>query len=220
MSAQREPDALTGMPLKQGIVYVLTNRAMPDYVKVGRTAGNSSKDVLNRMKQLDNTSVPLPFDCEYAAVVGNYEEVERTLLTAFEDRRVRNREFLQDVAPHRVRAVIKLVEIDDVTPMGETETQVEVGEPPASKFRFSLAGVPIGTTLQWADDPQITCLVEDDTHVLYEGKQATISGVARELKGWSAAQGSRYWLHEGKTLQEWREQIESGERGPLSRLDD
>ena len=187
MSPQEEPDASTGMPLKQGIVYVLTNRAMPDYVKVGRTAGKSSKDILDRMKQLDNTSVPLPFDCEYAAVVDNYEEVERTLLTAFEDRRVRNREFLQDVAPHRVKAILKLVEIVDVTPMGETGTQVEVDESPASRFRFSLAGVPIGAPLQWADDPQITCRVEDDTHVLYEDKRATISGVARELKGWSSA---------------------------------
>ena len=71
-----------------------------------------------------------------------------------------------------------------------------------------MVGVPLGATLQWEDDPQITCLVEDDTHVLYEGKRATISGVARELKGWSAAQGSLYWLYEGKTLQELREQKE------------
>ena len=208
MNAKEEPTVLTGMPSKRGIAYVLTNRAMPQYVKVGQTAGNSSQDVLERMKQLDNTSVPLPFDCEYAAVVDNYAAVERTLLTAFEDRRVRNREFLQEVAPHRVKAVLKLVEIVDVTPMGETGTQVEPNEPPASKFRFSLVGVPLGATLRWEDDPQITCLVEDDTHVLYEGKRATISGLARELKGWSAAQGSRYWLYEGKTLQELREQKE------------
>lgn len=220
MNAQEEPTALTEIPSKQGIVYVLTNRAMPDYVKVGRTAGNSSKDVVDRMKQLDNTSVPLPFDCEYAAVVDNFVAVERTLLTAFEDRRVRNREFLQEVAPHRIKAILKLVEIVDVTPMGETGTLLEADKSPASKFRFSLAGVPFGATLQWADDPQITCLVEDDTRVLYEGKRATISGIARELKGWSAAQGSRYWMYAGKTLQEWREQIESGEGEPPSQIDD
>ena len=214
MRAQEEHDASTEKSLEQGIVYVLTNRAMPDFIKVGQTEGNSSKDVLDRMKQLDNTSVPLPFDCEYAAVVYNYKQVERTLLTAFEDRRVRNREFLQDVAPHRVKAVLKLVEVVDVTPIGETGTQDEVEESPASRFRFSLAGVPIRATLQWADDSQITCQVDDDTHVFYEGKRTTISGVAKELKGWSAAQGSRYWLYEGKTLQEWREQIESGEGGP------
>ncbi len=198
-------------PSKRGIVYVLTNRAMPEYVKVGRTAGDSPRDVLERMKNLDNTSVPLPFDCEYAVVVDNYETVERTLLAAFEDRRVRNREFLHDVAPHRVKAILKLVELTEVTPAGEIGMQVEAYDPPAPRFRFSLTGVPLGATLQWADNPEITCQVDDDTHVLYEGKRTTISGVAKELKGWSAAQGSLYWLYQGKTLQEWREQIESGE---------
>lgn len=219
MSAEESPADIPGMPLKRGIVYVLTNRAMPDFVKVGRTAGDSAKDVLDRMKNLDNTSVPLPFDCEYAVVVNDFEVVERTLLTAFEDRRVRNREFLQEVAPHRVKAILKLVEITDVTPTGESGPQVEADKSHASRFRFSLAGVPIGSTLEWADDPRITCLVEGDTHVLHEGKRTTISGLARELKGWSAAQGSRYWLYEGKTLQEWREQIELGESGPPSQLD-
>ena len=185
---------------------MLTNRAMPYFVKVGRTAGDSAKDVSARMKNLDNTSVPLPFDCEYAAVVNNFEVVERTLLAAFADRRVRNREFLQEVAPHRVKAVLKLVEIADVTPPGETSLQGEADKSPASRFRFSLAGVPTGAKLEWADDPRITCVVEDDTHVMFKGNRVTISGLAKELKGWTAAQGSRYWLYEGKTLQEWREQ--------------
>ncbi len=220
MNTKEITDAPTGLQSNQGIVYVLTNQAMPDFVKVGQTAGDSAKDVLDRMKNLDNTSVPLPFDCEYAAVVNDFKTVEQTLLTAFEDRRVRNREFLKNVAPHRVRAILKLVEIADVTPVAETGEQVEVDKSPASPFRFSLAGVPSGATLRWADDPQITCVVEDDRNILYEGKRATISGVAKVLKGWSAAQGSRYWLYEGKTLQEWREQIELGEGGPPSQLDD
>ena len=220
MSAEESPVHKPDMPSNRGIVYVLTNQAMPDYVKVGRTAGDSAKDVVDRMKNLDNTSVPLPFDCEYAAVVDNFDVVERTLLTAFEDRRVRNREFLREVAPHRVKAVLKLVEIDDVTPRGEAITQIEADKTPAAPFRFSLAGVPFGSTLQWADDIRITCVVEDDKSVMYEGKRTSISGIARELKGWSAAQGSRYWLYEGKTLQEWREHIELGEGGPPTQSGD
>ena len=96
-----------GGPLNRGIVYVLTNQAMDSYVKVGRTGGSSPQDVLARMKQLDNTSVPLPFDCEYAAVVDDFDNVEKALLTAFEDRRLRNREFLYDVAPHRIKAILR-----------------------------------------------------------------------------------------------------------------
>jgi hypothetical protein len=217
-SQEEAPDdasTATQIPSNRGIVYVLTNQAMDNYVKVGRTDGNSSKRVLDRMKQLDNTSVPLPFDCEYAAVVDNYEKVEQSLLTAFEDRRVRNREFLYGVAPHRLKTLLQLLQIDDVTPRGsdvvDVPPVVDGGRKP--KFKFSSARVPVGATLQWADDPQITCRVEDDTHILYQGKRATISGVAKERKGWTSAQGSRYWLYEEVTLQERREQVESEEEG-------
>ena len=38
------------------IVYVLTNPAMPGFVKIGYTT-----DIQARLKQLHNTSVPVPF---------------------------------------------------------------------------------------------------------------------------------------------------------------
>ena len=43
--------------LPQGIVYILTNEAMPGYVKIGRTDG----DLAGRVRQLNSTGVPLPF---------------------------------------------------------------------------------------------------------------------------------------------------------------
>ncbi|RYF85775.1 MAG: GIY-YIG nuclease family protein [Chitinophagaceae bacterium] len=49
----------------QGIVYVLTNAAMPNLIKIGFT---SHEDVKLRMAQLyASAGVPLPFDCVYAA---------------------------------------------------------------------------------------------------------------------------------------------------------
>lgn len=57
------------------IVYVLSNPAFDRYVKVGRTV-----DLEQRLRQLDNTSVPLPFRCEFAVEVadehGNQRKVE------------------------------------------------------------------------------------------------------------------------------------------------
>ena len=44
------------------IVYVLTNESMEGLVKIGRT----STGVEQRIRELDNTSVPLPFQCFYA----------------------------------------------------------------------------------------------------------------------------------------------------------
>ena len=47
----------------EGSVYVLTNPAMPNMVKIGKT----TRDVELRLADLYSTGVPLPFECEYAA---------------------------------------------------------------------------------------------------------------------------------------------------------
>ena len=73
---------------------------MPGYVKIGRTDG----DLASRVRQLDSTGVPLPFEVFYAARVRDSAFVERQLHAAFGDRRVRaNREFFT-VEQSRVRA--------------------------------------------------------------------------------------------------------------------
>ncbi len=95
------------------VIYILTNEAMPDFIKIGRT----ENAVTARMLQLDTTGIPLPFQCYYAAEVENYQRVEKALHVAFDDFRVRkNREFFQNLDPHKVRAVLELMAIRDVTP--------------------------------------------------------------------------------------------------------
>lgn len=72
------------------IVYILTNESMPDFVKIGFTHG----DVEERIKQLDRTGVPLPFEIYYAANVEHAEKEEKWLHSIFADRRARDsREF-------------------------------------------------------------------------------------------------------------------------------
>lgn len=51
---------------KLGIVYVLSNPAMPGIVKIGRS---DQKDLKQRLRSLFNTSVPLPFKVEFACYV-------------------------------------------------------------------------------------------------------------------------------------------------------
>lgn len=51
---------------QSGIVYVLTNPAMPGLVKIGQT----KRDKMDaRLKELYGTGVPLPFECQYACRV-------------------------------------------------------------------------------------------------------------------------------------------------------
>ena len=59
--------------MPEGIIYVLTNEAMPGYVKVGKT----STSVAQRIRELDSTSLPFPFECYYAARVVDMDEAEK-----------------------------------------------------------------------------------------------------------------------------------------------
>ena len=44
-----------------GIIYVLVNEAMPGLIKIGKIT-KEGKSVEDRMKELDSTGVPLPFE--------------------------------------------------------------------------------------------------------------------------------------------------------------
>ena len=63
------------MVMNEGIVYVLTNPAMPKMVKIGKTG----REVEARLNDLYTTGVPLPFECAYAAKVADMDKVEKAL---------------------------------------------------------------------------------------------------------------------------------------------
>ena len=150
-------------PPSTGIVYVLSNVAMPGYIKIGYISGSSPLDVQQRMKQLDGTGVPRAFDCEYAALVSNCAQVEKAIHTAFGDFRVRqNREFFEGVEPFRVKAILQLLAIEEMTPIankkhkGESDFGDLESEQPMRRretFTFSMIDVPRGATLEWGGQP-------------------------------------------------------------------
>lgn len=97
----------------QEIIYILTNEAMPGYVKIRKT----TNDLEQRVRDLSaSTSVPLPFTVFYACTVKNANFVEHQLHDAFDNNRVNpRREFFQ-IAPERVVAALKLAEVENLTP--------------------------------------------------------------------------------------------------------
>lgn len=60
------------MPQK-GFVYILTNKSMPNTVKVGKT----TKTPDNRAQELASTGVPTPFEIEYYAFFDDMDAAER-----------------------------------------------------------------------------------------------------------------------------------------------
>ena len=131
------------------IVYVLTNPAFDTYVKVGKTI-----NLEQRLKQLDNTSVPLPFRCVYAVEVDDESEVERLVHQAFADHRTRSSREFFEIDPQRVIAALKLTRGKDVTPKGdiaEDDEGVQALEKATRRRRktnrFSDAGIQVGDML-------------------------------------------------------------------------
>ena len=85
-----------------GIVYVLTNPAMPGYVKIGHT----SQSVEARMKTL-SSKAPLPYECAAAWEFEDARMVEKALHSAFADQRAsRFKEFFV-LEPERVIAILR-----------------------------------------------------------------------------------------------------------------
>jgi hypothetical protein len=92
--------------MSAGIVYVLVNEAFDNYVKIGKTI-----NLEQRLRQLDNTSVPLPFRCVYAVSVEDMDNVEKLAHNAFADQRVRNNREFFEIDAQRVISALKLTGI-------------------------------------------------------------------------------------------------------------
>lgn len=196
------------------IIYILINEAMPGYVKVGRTI-----DLAQRLRDLYTTPVPLPFECFYAARVEKGKRVEQHLHDAFADHRVSSgREFFE-IAPERVAAALRMVELEDVTPCEDyTETEEDKAALNEARrrravFNFKMVDIPVGATLTFARDKEKVCRVVDSRNVEFEGETMSLSESARRILEnmgyhWKAVQGPLYWEYEGETLEERRKRME------------
>ena len=174
------------------------------------------------MQSLFDTSVPVPFTCYYAARVEDPARVERSLFEAFGDKRSHPRREFFTVDPHRAAAVIKLVEVEDVTNQVEIDTStgnedtVSVNRATArtERLNFEMLDIQVGEILEFVKDPEITCRVvnQKPARVEYEGEIMSLSVSAQKAMNSSwGLQGSQYWMYGGRTLQEIREQMEARE---------
>lgn len=197
------------------IVYVLTNEAMPGIVKIGHTSGG----VQERMRSLFSTSLPLPFECAYAAEVVDAMLVERTLHALFSDHRVSpNREFFR-LTSEKVIIALRLAPHTDVTPSTgvyespEQKQAVERARERRGRINLRAIGVTPGAVLTFSRNENLTATVIDDSRVAFDGESMSLSGAAlKALRGlgyqWRTVNGSDVWMFDGETLDERRRRIE------------
>ena len=148
------------------IVYILTNESMPDTIKVGIT-----DNLDRRVRELDNTSTPLPFECYYAVEVENASAIEKKIHEGLDDKRIRqNREFF-NATPEQAKAILEIAEVmggknvtpkEDIVETPQDKQALENARKKRSRIDyFGILGIQKGTTLTFSKDKNITCIVSD-----------------------------------------------------------
>ena len=194
------------------IVYILTNQSMPDTIKVGIT-----DNLDRRVRELDNTSTPLPFECYYAVEVENALAIEKKIHEGLDDKRVRqNREFF-NATPEQAKAILEIAEVmggknvtpkDDIVETPQDKQALENARKKRGRIDyFGILGIQKGTTLTFSKDENITCVVSDNGKIIFRDKETTLSGSALLITNemgydWGQVQGAGYWCYQGKTLRE------------------
>ncbi len=193
------------------IIYILINESMPGYVKIGRTT-----NLEQRIRSLDTTGTPLPFECFYACTVKDAQFVERQLHDAFLDHRIRSSREFFEISPERAVSALKLAEIENVTPKKDfVETQedqkaLDEARTRRGRFNFKMVDIPAGAEIYFSRDENIKAKVIDNRNIEFNEKITSLSTSAQDILDVNyAIAGTDYWMYDGETLDERRRRIEN-----------
>lgn len=191
-----------------GIVYVLTNPAMPGLVKIGKT---SRSEVDARLGELYSTGVPVPFDCAFAGRVEDETAVERAFHQAFGPYRLNPKREFFEIEPDQAIALLRLMIVEDVTPdIRDEADKVDVDSKEASerlikrrpRLDFEEMGIPIGAELKFTQGAAAVT-VTSNRKVNFNGEETSLSQTTKVLLGndYYVAPGP-YWTFNGKVLRD------------------
>ena len=200
----------------EGIVYVLTNPAMPGMVKIGKTG----REVEVRLSDLYTTGVPLPFECAYAAKVVDMDKVEKAFHNAFGPYRVNPRREFFNIDPEQAVALLELMAVENFTPViQEAADNVDLEAKPAvEKFKKSRRpnmnymemGIPPGSQLKFRD-ADLMCTVIDGRRIEYEGEVMSLSALTDKIvQPGRPLRPTPLWSFNGKNLADMYEETYGG----------
>lgn len=219
-----------------GFVYIFTNPAFPEYVKIGY-----SKDWEKRRKQLsDKEAVPYSFrayavyevdqplvDIYIHRIIDTIDQNLRTIEKDPEgDGRDRKREFFvmsAEKAYTLLECIAKISGTTDKLRKIEPERQEVIDEEDAEEIRetagtlrpnfsFSCCNIPVGSKIVYIDDTTIQPVVVDEKHIEYNGKTYSMTALVSELRrlGPNSHPLGPYWFtYKGERLTDRRDRIEA-----------
>ncbi len=215
--------------MSKGVIYILTNPSFPEYVKIGY-----ADDVKARLKQLNNSEcIPFAFriyatysvesrlsDLQVHKIIDKLNPTLRSIEN-FEGKK-RVREFYA-MNPEDAYALLEaMAEIHGCMDklkkheLTENETKAEIiaeeidteHQEKAENFSFSKCKIPVGSVLEFANDPTIKCTVVDERMVEFNGQRMYLTGVAKQLLGKrTGVAGPRYFKYNGEWLNDIRHRL-------------
>ena len=195
-----------------GVLYVLTNQAFPDYIRVG-----FAEDAEAAVKQLNSTnpaSFPYRLFCTYAVEAVRADVLFRNLLSCISP----STTDFYNIPPEEVYALLtmmaKLHGCEDRLCLCDDADGGDGGADITPKkkkphFKFSMVDMHEGDVLHYIHDPDITAVVASDKKILYQGEVTSLSALAQVLlKKDTPVQGTLYFSFEGETLDARRARFE------------
>ena len=208
----------------EGYVYVATNPAMPDMVKIGSTA---QSDPRSRITALFTTSVPVPFELEYAAAIADDPaKVERALHQAFAPQRLHPKREFFNVEPDQVIAILRLLDVADITEQAKFDVEAEILQEDRDArelvrrrpmLNFAELDLSEGSILTYLGDERVKVEVVDQRRVrlitlpddeypavVFDDEPRYLSPLSRDLLGQAHhVHPTKYWrVEDGRSLLE------------------
>lgn len=198
----------TASAMKYEYVYLLTNPAMPEWIKVGKT-NNIEKRIRDLSKK---TAVPLPFECEAALKVPaeNVFKVEKSLHDLLGFSVDSEKEFFRASA-ETVLKYFKTIQpiTTDCTFILKEDLNKEnpVDTKKAAKTTFELLQIPVGSELVFVGDKEKVCVVADGINqVSYNGETYALSVIAEMFCGYHVS-GYQKFTYNGELLYDRRQRL-------------
>ncbi len=213
------------MESRQGYVYVLTNPSFrEDWVKIGK----SSRSPNVRSKELDNSSVPLPYEIYATLKSEKFNEAEQKIHKFVKklnpNLRIRaNREFF-NIKPEDAAEILEDIAelIDDAeveywkdgkvvapTGSGSDNGDERKCKKIANRFSFYEKGLEDGDRIYFVADKNISAVVSGEREVIFENKTWKLSPLAyelfkrrNELNTSGAYHGTAYFMFNNKKVKD------------------
>jgi hypothetical protein len=197
-----------------GIIYVLTTPSTPCYVLIGCTT-STLEDSLAEEEYYGY--VPSNVICHFAARVKDVYTLRHRLYRLFSNECEPMAKDVFRVTPERVVLAITKEQYIEVTPgksnMSAEEEAVAAREArKRSAISFKAVGIRPGDVLTFTRDSNVHATVVPGNCVEYQGKIMDLSAAALSTLhqlGYkaTAASGFDYWMYDGETLDEIRNEI-------------